>query len=97
MEGIRDFIPPEWTKDGRKVTWLEAQVIRNSSKAMSLKFGDNMAKLLWEMLEGKATLRIAGPGDGPIPLAMNLDSLDEQELKDLRKLLLKAGATTEED
>jgi len=96
LKGFEQFIPKEWRN--RKITWLEAQVIRNSSKAMSLKFGDFMAKTIWEQLEGKPTIQISGPGGGPIGITnqrVNLKNLSDEQLEQWKNLMEIAGENDE--
>lgn len=98
LDGFEAFIPKEWLKKGH-LTWLEAHIIRNNAKAISLKFGDKMAQLIWEMIDGKPTVRLAGADGGPIDITdrrFDLSKLDEDELRTLRQMLLKAAATEEE-
>lgn len=100
LKGIEQFIPAEWKAKGRRPTWLEAQVIRNSAKAISLKYGDYMAKTIWEQLCGKPTIQISGPDGGPIGItnqAINLKKLTDEQLEQLTTLLGIASEDGTED
>ena len=59
---IPGCFPPEWIPP----TWLQAEVVKNRIKAMSLTRGDAMAIARWQMADGKPRIQISGPEGGPI-------------------------------
>jgi hypothetical protein len=86
----------QWVKESQgKVTWLEAIVRRNNFKAIT-PGGDFMVKTMWEQNDGRPTLKIVGPDDGPLQVQqVDYKNLSTDELKLLRELIAKA--TTKEN
>lgn len=92
VDAIARFLPAAWIKRG-PITWAMVQVIRDRVKGTQIRYGDSMAKLNWEMCEGRATIRIAGAGEEPPVQFANIDygKLSYDEMKTVRELLVKAA------
>jgi hypothetical protein len=90
---IPGCFPAEW----KPPTWLQAEVVKNRIKAMSLTRGDAMAIARWQMADGKPRIQISGPEGGPIQLqSFDLKKLTDQELRLWRELAIKAAITPAE-
>ena len=89
---IPGCFPPEW----QPPTWLQAEVVKNRIRAMSLTRGDAMAIARWQMADGKPRIQISGPEDGPIQLqSFDLKKLTTEELRQWRELAVKAAIPQE--
>ena len=89
---IPGCFPPEW----QPPTWLQAEVVKNRIKAMSLSRGDVMAIARWQMADGKPRIQISGPEGGPIKLqSFDLKKLTTEELRQWRELAVKAAIQQE--
>jgi hypothetical protein len=86
----------KWLKEVQgKMTFLEAISQRDVYKAFTPS-GDFMVKTMWEQNDGRPTLKIVGPDDGPLQVQqVDYKNLSTDELKLLRELIAKA--TTKEN
>jgi hypothetical protein len=86
----------KWLKEVRgKMTFLEAISQRDCYKAIT-PGGDFIIKTMWEQNDGRPTLKIVGPDDGPLQVQqVDYKNLSTDELKLLRELIAKA--TTKEN
>ncbi len=85
--------PAEW----KPPTWLQAEVVKNRIKAMSITRGDAMAISRWQMADGKPRIQISGPEGGPIQVQpFDLKRLTDQELRLGREFAIKAAITLAE-
>jgi hypothetical protein len=84
---IPGCFPPEWIPP----TWLQAEVVKNRIKAMSLTRGDAMAIARWQMADGKPRIQISGPHGGPIEtVTYDLKRLSVEKIRLIRAILAEA-------
>lgn len=85
---IPGCFPPEW----QPPTWLQAEVVKNRIRAMSLTRGDAMAIARWQMADGKPRIQISGQEGGPLQVqSVDLKRLTDQELRLWRELVVKVA------
>ena len=84
----------KWLKSVQgKMTILEAIALRNTFKAMTPD-GDTIVKIMWEQADGRPTVRLTGPDDGPIQIerTVNIKRFSTEQLRLWRELMSIAMA-----
>ena len=82
-------VPKEWME--QEITWGQAWALRNQFRGITPQ-GDRVQQMVWEMLEGKATMRVGGDGGGnPIKIQAELSSkLSYEQLKQVAQWMVEA-------
>ena len=89
-----NVIPPSWEENGRKLTWGDIVTLHNYV-TMTMPNGTATMKVVWEMLEGKPTIRIEDGMPPPSRRQYDLRKLSVEDLRELRDAELRKRAIIE--